>query len=86
MNAKSLIGGILAGTAVGVAIGMLFAPATGERTQKRLIKGARKLRDSLMEKADDSFESIKDKYNTQIDALAKRSKDGINAMTERVKV
>jgi gas vesicle protein len=86
MNSKNLIGGLLAGAAVGVAIGMLFAPASGERIQKRLVKGARKLGDSLVGKAEDSFQSLKDKFNSKVDEVAKRSKEGINSVSERVKV
>jgi gas vesicle protein len=65
MNAKSLIGGILAGAAIGVAIGMLFAPDSGSRTQKKLVKGARKLGDSLKQSAGDSFQSLKNKVSSK---------------------
>ena len=86
MNAKSLIGGILAGAAVGVAIGMLLAPESGEKTQKKLVKGARKLGDSLMGSAEESIQSIKDRFNSKVDEVARRSKEGINSASEKVKV
>jgi gas vesicle protein len=40
INAKSLIGGILAGAAAGVAIGILLAPASGKETRDNLVKGS----------------------------------------------
>jgi gas vesicle protein len=86
MNAKSLIGGLLAGAAVGVAVGMLLAPDSGVKTQQKLTKGARKLGDSLMESAEDSIQSLKDRFNSKVDEVAKRSREGISTASERVKV
>jgi gas vesicle protein len=40
MNAKNLIGGLLAGAAVGVAIGILLAPGSGKETKAKLTKGS----------------------------------------------
>jgi gas vesicle protein len=86
MNAKSLIGGLLAGAAVGVAVGMLLAPESGAKTQQKLVKGARKLGDSLMGTAEDSIQSLKDRFNSKVDEVAKRSKEGITGASERIKV
>ena len=86
MNAKSLIGGILAGAAVGVAIGMLLAPASGEKTQKKIMKGARKLGDSLMGTAEGSIRAVKDRFNSKVDEYAQRGKEGINIASERAKI
>ena len=66
MNARNLIGGILAGAAVGVAIGMLFAPRSGTQTQKKLAKGAKKFGDSLKQTAGDSFQSLKDRMTSKV--------------------
>jgi len=85
MSAKNLIGGLLAGAAVGVAIGVLLAPDSGAKTQKRLAKRARKLSGDLRHTAEDSIQSVKDRYNSKVDEVAKRSKDGINTMSERIK-
>lgn len=85
MNTKNLIGGLLAGAAVGVAIGMLLAPASGAKTQQKLIKRARKFGNSLMENADDSIQSLKDSYNSKVDELAKKGKDGISGLSEKIK-
>jgi gas vesicle protein len=85
MNAKSLIGGILAGTAVGVAIGMLLAPDSGAKTQKKLIKGAKDLGNSLMGSAGGSIQSLKDKFNSTVDETARRGKEGISSASEKVK-
>ncbi len=86
MNAKNLIAGLLAGAAVGVAIGVLLAPESGEKTKSKLKKGVRQLGDSLMETAEGSIQSVKDRFNAKVDEFAKRGKDGINSTSERVKV
>jgi hypothetical protein len=38
MEAKNLIGGLLAGAAIGVAVGILLAPRSGEQTRKKLMR------------------------------------------------
>ena len=86
MNAKSLIGGMLAGVAVGVAIGMLLAPQSGVQTQKKLIRGARKFGDSLKETAEGSIQSLKDRFNSKVDEVANRGKEGITSTSERIKI
>jgi len=86
MNAKSLIGGILAGTAVGVAIGMLLAPQSGVKTRGKLVKGARKFGDSLMETAEGSIQSLKDRFNSKVDEVASRGKEGITSAGEKIKI
>jgi gas vesicle protein len=77
MNAKNVIGGLLVGTAVGVAIGMLLAPASGAKTQQRLVKGARKIGDSIIGTAEDSIQSLKDRFNSKVDELAKSEKEAM---------
>jgi gas vesicle protein len=78
MNAKNLIGGMLAGAAVGVAIGMLFAPQSGVQTQKKLVKGAKKLGDSLKQTAEESYQSMKNRVTSKI------SEEG-NALTDQAR-
>ena len=86
MNAKSLIGGILAGAAVGVAIGMLLAPQSGAKTQKKLMRGARHFGDSLRETAEGSIQSLKSRFNSKVDEVARRGKEEISSASEKIKV
>lgn len=75
MNAKKLIGGLLAGAAVGVAVGMLLAPNSGTKTRGRLLKYARKRTDELKGTAKYSMQSLNDGFNQGNDGLAARAKD-----------
>jgi len=86
MESKNLIGGLLAGAAIGVAVGILLAPATGKDTQKKIVKGSRKLVDGLTGSVEDSFESLKSRFNSGVDEVAKKGRDSINTVSERVKV
>lgn len=85
MNAKNLIGGLLAGAAIGVAIGILLAPESGTQTRERIAKGSRKLADSIKGSVQDSIESIKEKF-TGTDDFAKRGKENYNSAYEKMKV
>lgn len=86
MNAKSLIGGLLAGAALGVAAGVLLAPASGVQTRKRIVKGSSKLRDDLMSSVEDSLDALRAQFNSKIDKMASKSKEAVNHASERVKV
>lgn len=86
MNAKSLIGGLLAGAALGVAAGILLAPSSGVQTRKKLIKGSSKLKEELLRSVEDSLDTIRAQFNSKIDKLAKQGKEAINHTSERVKV
>jgi gas vesicle protein len=85
MEAKNLIGGILAGAAIGVAIGILLAPESGEKTRNNLVKGSRKLTDSLQDTVEESIESLKARFNAGVDDAVKKGKETVNHAGERVK-
>jgi gas vesicle protein len=84
-DSKSLIGGLIAGTAMGIAIGMLLAPASGESTRRRIVDGSVKLKDDLLTTVDDSMENLKKQFNTRADMLAKGGKEIINHASEKTK-
>jgi gas vesicle protein len=55
-NSKALFGLIL-GAAAGVAVGLLMAPQSGDRTRKKIKKASRKLANTLVSKAEDAVEA-----------------------------
>ena len=85
-DSKSLIGGLIAGTAMGIAIGMLLAPASGEKTRKRIVDGSVKLKDDLLTSVDESIETLRKQFNTRTDMLAKGGKDLINHASDKAKL
>lgn len=85
MNSKNLIGGLLAGAAVGVAIGMLLAPASGKETKAKLVKGSNKLVDGIKDTVDESVQSLKKQFNHVVDGIAKTGKETINTTRDGMK-
>ncbi len=81
MNSKILIGGLLAGAAIGTAVGLLLSPATRAATKQKLKKGARILTDSL-----GGAENLKGTFNRGVDEVAGKGKRVIDSTSERVKV
>ena len=86
MEAKSIIGGIIVGAAVGIAAGLLLAPQSGEKTKRKLMKGTMKLKRDVANYVDGSIEDLRNQFNGKIDQLAKRGKETINHVSEKVKV
>jgi gas vesicle protein len=85
-DAQKVIGGLIAATAIGVAIGLLLAPATGKNTRKKIIDGSMKLKDDLMSSVDGSIDSLRKQLNAKIDQLAKSGKEVVNLGSEKVKM
>jgi gas vesicle protein len=85
-NARKLIGGLIAGAAIGIAIGVLLAPRAGVKTRKKLVGNSLRLKDDVLSSVEDSLESIRKQFNHKIDRLAKGSKEVINHASERVKI
>lgn len=90
MEAKNLIGGLIVGAAMGVAAGLLLAPRSGEQTRRKLVKGSLKIKkefqNNIVNYIDESVDSLRDQLNEKIDLVAKRGKDTINHVSERVKI
>jgi gas vesicle protein len=58
MSSGKVLLGVLAGVAIGAALGVLFAPDKGWNTRKRISKKGEDLADDLREKFDEFLDSI----------------------------
>ena len=85
-DSKKLIGGLIAGTAIGVAVGMLLAPTSGQKARRKIVNGSLKLKDDLMASVDDSIETVRKQIITKIDQLSKAGKEVVNHASEKAKV
>jgi len=83
---KYLIGGFIAGAAVGIAVGMLLAPSSGKETRQKIADGTSKLKDNLVGTVNESIEKLKDQFNTKVDQLAKEGKQKVDYTSEKIKV
>jgi gas vesicle protein len=86
MDSKKIIGGLLAGAAIGVAIGLLIAPASGEKTRGKLVRGSRRLADHLRDTVEDSIDSLKDRFNSGVEEVVRKGKEIVNHTSEKIKV
>lgn len=86
MNAKNLIGGFLAGAAIGVAAGLLMAPYSGAKARRKLARGSMKVKKNVMSYVEDSIDNLRTQFNDKIETIAKRGKETINGVSEKVKM
>lgn len=63
-NTGKLIGALLLGTVIGGALGILFAPAKGSVTRKRIAGKSDDLTEAMKEKFNDFLEEIKKEAET----------------------
>jgi len=61
MSSGKLVLGLLAGVAAGALAGILFAPAKGSRTRRRIMKKGEDYAEVLKEKFDDLLETVNKK-------------------------
>jgi len=50
MKASDFLAGVLVGSLIGAALGLLFAPEAGEETRERVAEQARKLKEAAVER------------------------------------
>lgn len=68
MNSSSKIAlGVLGGVAIGAIAGILFAPAKGKDTRKKILDNGKGYVDDLKNKFDDLKNDISHKYNGYVD-------------------
>jgi gas vesicle protein len=71
MNSIKVALGVMAGIAVGAVAGILFAPAKGSSTRRRIIHLGEEYSDELKERFEDLVETISEQYEeTKKSAIA----------------
>lgn len=83
---KNLIGGFIAGAAVGIAVGMLLAPSAGKETRQKIVDSSVKLKEDLVGSVNESIEKLKDQFTGKVDQLAKEGKQKVDYASEKIKV
>ena len=63
MSAGKVIVGILAGAAAGAVLGILFAPAKGSATRRKISRDGRELKEDIVEKFDEFIDGLSEKFN-----------------------
>jgi len=83
MNAKNLIGGFIAGAAMGVAAGLLLAPASGVKTRKKLVTDGMKVKKNVVDYVESSIDTLRSQFNRKIDQVSGRAKDTVNYAADK---
>ena len=63
MSRSNTVIGILAGAAIGAAVGILFAPDKGEKTRKKIKDGFDNQKDELQNKFNQLSDQVKSKFS-----------------------
>ncbi len=84
MSTKNNVAIALAALAAGAAVGLLFAPASGKDTRRKIARKGSDLRDSLTDMLEEGSELI-EKLKGEASDLAGKGKETMNAMKDRAK-
>jgi gas vesicle protein len=79
MSSGKVILGVLAGFAIGAAVGVLFAPDKGWNTRKRISKKAEDLTEDLRDKFEEFLDSISvkvDEVKEEVTDFSHKTKTG----------
>ena len=66
MSTGKILFGVLAGVAAGAVLGILFAPAKGSKTRKKIAKKGMDYADELSEKLKDFMEEMTEKFESAV--------------------
>jgi gas vesicle protein len=67
MSTNKIILGVLGGVAVGALAGILFAPAKGTKTRKRIMKKGNDYTNDLKSKFEDLYNNVSTKYDSVVE-------------------
>ena len=82
MNSGKVLLGVLSGVAAGAALGILFAPAKGSKTRKRITQKKNKYADELEEKFNDFMDVITETFERMRGEVTRKVKNGMHEMED----
>lgn len=75
---------LLAGAAIGAAIGILFAPDKGSKTREKIKEGLEDLKDETKEKFSKSKEELKDTVEDLLSNSSYKAEEAITFLEEKL--
>lgn len=78
METGKVLVGALAGAVVGAALGILFAPATGVKTRKRIFKKGKHYADEISSKYNELADDLAKQFESVKEEVTRASQNGIS--------
>ena len=88
MNTGKVLLGVLAGVAAGALVGILFAPAKGSRTRRRILRQGESYVDGLKDKFNEYADTISEKLEhakEEVSAYAQKGKEKLEEVEKEMK-
>jgi gas vesicle protein len=76
MSTKKLMIGVLAGTALGAVLGIMFAPDKGSTTRRRFSRKSYDYSEELEEKFNDLIENITEQFQAVVEEVNQMAEKG----------
>jgi gas vesicle protein len=76
MSTAKVIVGVLAGVAVGAAIGILFSPDKGTNTRKKITRKSENMMHDIEDGLSDIYDTISKKYGQATEEVERAMKSG----------
>ncbi len=86
MTTTKVIGGILIGTIIGAAAGVLMAPSSGKKTRNAIARKSKKANKQLNRAVKRSMTDIRSKYNNSLNEIAGAGKYAVDSVRNSIKV
>jgi gas vesicle protein len=64
MESNKVVVGVIAGVAIGALVGVIFAPAKGSKTRKKVMNKATAYKDELQSKIEDLIDGVSEQYDS----------------------
>lgn len=79
MNGGKVVASVLAGIAVGALLGILFAPAKGTKTRRRILRKGEEYADNIKKTMGDLKDDISEKIDTAKEGATRFANEKIKA-------
>ncbi|MBF6641967.1 YtxH domain-containing protein [Flavobacterium sp. J49] len=67
MNTNKIVLGVISGIAIGAVAGILFAPAKGSKTRKRIMKKGNNYTNELKTKFEEMYHNAANQYDSAVE-------------------
>lgn len=85
MDSVKILAGVFAGAAIGAALGVLFSPAKGTVTRRKLKRRGQDFVDDIEDNLSEFYDEISKSYSTVLDEAQELAEKGKKTVTSKIK-